>query len=103
MKLAPEEFLRRFLLHVLPAGFHRIRHYGFLASGRRAANIDHIRELIGEPESKPAADTPNSSLDSAATKTPCPCCGGLMRIIETFTRGQTPRTWPANRIWIDSS
>jgi hypothetical protein len=109
MKLAPEEFLRRFLLHVLPGGFHRIRHYGFLASGRRAANIDRIRELIGEPEARAAADTPNPSFDKGATENtlsteaPCPCCGGRMRTIETFTRGQTPRSWPTNRIWIDSS
>src|SRR5580693_6998939 len=101
--------LRRFLLHVLPGGFHRIRHYGFLASGRRAANIDRIRELIGEPEAGAAADTPNPSFDKGATENtlsteaPCPCCGGRMRNIETFTRGQTPRTWPTNRIWIDSS
>jgi hypothetical protein len=106
MKLPPQEFLRRFLLHVLPDGFHRIRHYGFLSSGRRAANIGHIRDLIGEPK---AADIANTSLDKAPTEdtslveAPCPCCGGRMRTIETFTRGQTPRTWLANRIWIDSS
>jgi hypothetical protein len=109
MKLAPEEFLRRFLLHVLPGGFHRIRHYGFLASGRRAASIGRIRELIGEPQARAAADTPNPSLDNVATdntlsaEAPCPCCGGRMRTIETFTRGQTPRSWPTNRTRIDSS
>jgi len=109
MTLPPQEFLRRFLLHVLPRGFHRIRHYGFLSSGRRAANIDRIRQLIGDPQASASAADPEPSTTSGAaentlsTEAPCPCCGGRMRIIETFTRDQRPRTWPTNRIWIDSS
>jgi hypothetical protein len=112
MTLPADEFLRRFLLHVLPHGFHRIRHYGLLASGARAANIDRIRGLIGAPQAKAApvaADTPNPpAADQADEKiaspeAPCPCCGGRMRIIETFTRGQASRAWPTARIWIDTS
>ena len=91
MRLATDEFIRRFLIHVLPDGFHRIRHYGLLASVSRKANIAKIRALLGAPQ-------PSSAPEMAAESTPltlrepCPCCGDPMRIIEIFRRGQTPRS-----------
>jgi hypothetical protein len=92
MTLATDEFIRRFLLHVLPAGFHRIRYYGFLASHSRARNIARIRELLAAPlipvDAIKALDA--SSEEPKAAEHPCPCCGGPMRIIETFLRGQQP-------------
>jgi len=105
MTLPVFEFLRRFLLHVLPDGFHRIRHYGFLASARRAANIDHIRTLleVRHAEAPPVVDEEPPALAPADDKPPCPCCGGGMRVIETFTRGQQPRSHPIARVRIDTS
>jgi hypothetical protein len=92
MTLATDEFIRRFLLHVLPAGFHRIRYYGFLASQSRARNIARIRELLAAPlipvDAIKALNA--SSEEPKAPEHPCPCCGGPMRIIETFLRGQQP-------------
>jgi hypothetical protein len=92
MTLATDEFIRRFLLHVLPAGFHRIRYYGFLASQSRDRNIARIRELLAAPlipvDAIKALDA--SSEEPKAPEHPCPCCGGPMRIIETFSRGQQP-------------
>jgi hypothetical protein len=104
MTLASDEFIRRFLIHVLPSGFHRIRHYGLFANGGRADNLARARELLGvqarqnEPSDADAnADPP--PMDSL----PCPCCGGRMIIIETFERGSTPRTRPSSPIRIDTS
>ena len=92
MTLPAVEFLRRFLLHVLPDGFHRIRRYGFLASARRAANIDHIKGLLGLADDEaPSAIANEAPRPETEEKPPCPCCGGGMRVIETFTRGQRPR------------
>jgi hypothetical protein len=90
MTLATAEFIRRFLIHVLPSGFHRIRHYGLLASGTRADNIARARELlaVSKPEAQPTATAVDSS------KQTCPCCGGRMIIIEVFERGATPRYRP---------
>jgi hypothetical protein len=92
MTLATDEFIRRFLLHVLPAGFHRIRYYGFLASQSRARNIARIRELLAAPlipvDAIKALNA--ASEEPKAPEHPCPCCGGPMRIIETFLRGQQP-------------
>jgi len=92
MTLPADEFIRRFLLHVLPSGFHRIRHYGFLASPGRAATIGRLRELI-------AADCDGAP----ASATICPRCGGRMRVIETFARGAEPRSFKAEPAGIDSS
>jgi len=107
MTLPAFEFLRRFLLHVLPDGFHRIRHYGFLASGRRVANIATIRGLLGvhPPEAASASSAADAPAESVTTeeKPPCPCCGGGMRVVETFTRGQRPRFHAASLIRIDTS
>jgi len=97
MTLTPHEFIRRFLMHVLPKGFHRIRHYGLLASGRRAANIARARDLLAVP---PPSQPPDISAAAAMDQPrmlprPCPCCGGCMFIIETFARGSEPKHRPA--------
>jgi hypothetical protein len=90
MTLDPHEFIRRFLLHVLPKGFHRIRHYGLLASGVKAANIARMRELL-DVAPPPAPDETNSAETADILPTPCPCCGGRMHIIEQFDAGRQPR------------
>ncbi|MFC3060503.1 IS91 family transposase [Paenirhodobacter populi] len=91
MRLSTDEFIRRFLIHVLPDGLHRIRHYGLLASAARKANIEKIRNLLGaiEPETAPQTAAEISLL---TLREPCPCCGGPMRIIEIFRRGQKPQS-----------
>lgn len=91
MRLATDEFIRRYLIHVLPEGFHRIRHYGLLASAQRKSNIAKIRALLGVQKDTPE-DTPNAELVPLTLREPCPECGGSMRIIETFRRGQVPRS-----------
>ncbi len=96
MTLATDEFIRRFLTHVLPKGFHRIRHYGLLASGTKADTIAQARALIALATPAPTAQKPQAP-DSTATDKPaqaCSCCGGRMLIIETFARGTTPRYRP---------
>ena len=108
MTLPTHEFIRRFLMHVLPAGFHRIRYYGLLASGKRAKNIARARELLTPPiiaiDAIKAAST--NTAESQAPKHPCPSCGRPMLIIETFQRGCSPRyqpTPPLLAIRIDTS
>jgi hypothetical protein len=90
MTLSADEFIRRFLLHVLPKGFHRIRHYGLLAGATRKAHLDHARQLLGVT-TPAAADTPAEPPD---TRPPCPCCGGRMVVVETFERWRQPRAPP---------
>jgi len=91
MRLSTSEFIRRFLIHVLPDRFHRIRHYGLLASSQRKVHIAKVRVLLGaqavEQNSLPAAEVTPLTL-----REPCPDCGGAMRIIETFRRGQKPQS-----------
>jgi hypothetical protein len=91
MRLATPEFIRRFLMHVLPDGFHRIRHYGLLASSARKTNITKIRTLLGVQRTNQIAE-PELAPETAplTLREPCPCCGGQMRIIEIFRRGQKP-------------
>ncbi|WP_027255807.1 IS91 family transposase [Leisingera aquimarina] len=91
MRLATPEFIRRFLIHVLPDGFHRIRHYGLLASSTRKANLTKIRALlcVQHPE-QAAASEPEAEIIPLTLREPCPCCGGPMRIIEIFRRGEIP-------------
>jgi hypothetical protein len=108
MTLATHEFIRRFLMHVLPAGFHRIRYYGLLASAKRAENIARARELLALPllpiDAIKAAST--DANQPQTPKHPCPCCGGPMIIIEIFQRGCSPRyrpAAPAPTIRIDTS
>ncbi len=90
MTLPTDEFIRRFLLHVLPRGFHRIRHYGLLASGTRRDNLARARELLAVPPPAPEPD----AADPADYRPACPCCGGCMLILETFERFAQPRAPP---------
>jgi hypothetical protein len=95
MTLAPDEFIRRFLLHVLPKGFHRIRHYGLLASAARRANIARVRALLAAPEPPTVRDATTSAAAAPNDqRPPCPCCGGRMIVVETFERGGGPRDPP---------
>jgi hypothetical protein len=96
MTLSVGEFIRRFLMHVLPKRFHRIRHYGLFANGARADNIARARELLkmAAADSQPASTNTDDLLHSHR----CPCCGGRMIIIETFERGSTPRYRPATSV-----
>jgi hypothetical protein len=97
MTLATHEFIRRFLIHVLPRGFHRIRHYGLLANGNRAANIARARQLLAIPPRPKASETSEAMAadEPRVLPRPCPCCGGRMIIIETFARGREPSHRPA--------
>jgi hypothetical protein len=91
MTLTSHEFIRRFLVHVLPQGFHRIRHYGLLASSASKAEIARARELLAVA---PPAAKPGEAPEPIEWRPPCPCCGGRMRIIETFERWTQPRAPP---------
>ena len=102
-RLPTAEFIRRFLMHVLPKGFHRIRHYGLFANGNRAADIARARELLAmpppaEPDDPKAAEPEELRVHPH----PCPCCGGRMIIIEVFARGCQPSYRPTP-IRIDTS
>ncbi len=107
MTLAIDEFIRRFLIHVLPDGFHRIRHYGLFAKGGRAENknIARARQLLNvmAPRSEPSDAGDADASEPQTLAHPCPCCGGRMIIIETFERGGAPRYRPTVPIGIDSS
>ena len=89
MALEADEFIRRFLLHDLPRGFHRIRHYGLLASGTRRDNLERARQLL--EIAPPAKDAPAEPIE---TRPSCPCCGGHMIVIEIFERRFQPRAPP---------
>src|SRR5450432_2641199 len=99
MTLSTHEFIRRFLMHVLPGGFHRIRHYGLLASGSRAANIARARELLAVPTCSQPPDPPETPAPDQPRMLPrsCACCGGRMFIIESFARGCQPNHVPRRR------
>jgi hypothetical protein len=108
MTLAPHEFIRRFLMHMLPKGFHRIRHYGLFANANRAANIAQAREFLAVPNRPQPSDTSKTTAtdEPHILPRPCPCCGGRMFIIETFARGCQPKHRPtpaAAAIRIDTS
>jgi hypothetical protein len=103
MTLDAHEFIRRFLLHVLPDGFHRIRHYGLFANAARADNIANARALLANAahpapmqDTAPAEPTPPM---------PCPCCGGPMILVEAFQRGAMPKAWSSAPTpqWCDTS
>jgi len=91
MTLATDEFIRRFLMHVLPRGFHRIRHYGLLAASARKVGLARAREFLAV--ALPPADEapPEQPRDPCS---PCPCCGGQMVVIEIFARWCQPRAPP---------
>jgi len=94
MTLSADEFIRRFLIHVLPHGFHRIRHYGLFANGHRARKIALCRKLLDMPACNDKLDESGDDKDSAGDLPPSPCCGGRMVIIECFERGAKPRAPP---------
>jgi hypothetical protein len=103
MTLATDEFIRRFLLHILPHGFHRIRHYGLFANSRRAANLALARQLINMPsegqsdQNQRAKNTSEDSVEETCLAYPCPACGGAMVIIERFEPGHAPRAPPPRK------
>jgi hypothetical protein len=104
MTLTSDEFIRRFLIHVLPSGFHRIRHYGLFANGGRAENLARTRDLLGVPTPQEESNDADANADEPPESLlPCPCCGGRMIIIEIFERGSTPRTRQPSPIRIDTS
>jgi hypothetical protein len=92
MHLSTDEFIRRFLIHVLPDGFHRIRHYGLLASGARKRNVEAIRRLLGTAPTASNEATDTDPVPPLSLREPCPDCGSVMRIVETFRRGERPAT-----------
>jgi hypothetical protein len=99
MTLSADEFIRRFPLHVLPKGFHRIRRYGLLAIPASKANIARARELIAAPmpEVEPPVPHDTAAPDAATDhRPPCPCCGGRMMIVELFGRGGAPHGPPSD-------
>jgi hypothetical protein len=105
MTLDADEFIRRFLIHVLPDGFHRIRHYGLFANSRRAENIARARQLLNVPAPQNALSDTDSTGDGEPRPSshPCPCCGGRMIIIEIFECGCSPRYHPTVPNRVDSS
>jgi hypothetical protein len=98
MTLDGDEFIRRFLLHVLPDGFHRIRHYGLFANGARADNIARARRLLNAVPPAPPTEP-----EAAPEPKPCPCCGGRLILIEAFERPRTPQRRAASPLWCDTS
>jgi Putative transposase len=105
MTLEVGEFIRRFLLHVLPSGFHRIRHYGLFAGTVRARNIERARQLLAALKA-PSQRKPGEADSDAEAPLParrCPCCGGRMIIIETVQGARPGRSPSPNRIRIDTS
>jgi hypothetical protein len=105
MTLNADEFIRRFLIHVLPDGFHRIRHYGLFANANRAANIALARQLLGAPDPAPTTEETGGAEGAQVLEkwNTCPCCGGRMVIVETFEPGCQPQLWPIPAIGLDSS
>jgi|SRR3954469_19407756 Putative transposase len=104
MTLDADEFIRRFLIHILPDGFHRIRHYGLFANANRAGNIALARQLLGMPAAPSSSERDRAEGGHAdGERNSCPCCGGRMIIVETFEPGCRPRLWPIPSIGFDSS
>jgi hypothetical protein len=105
MTLDADEFIRRFLIHVLPDAFHRIRHYGFLANGNRNSSIALARQLLGMPDPAPSGSESDGAEGGHGDEewNTCPRCGGRMVIAEIFEPGCQPRLWPVPAIGLDSS
>jgi hypothetical protein len=97
MTLTAGEFIRRFLIHVLPSGFHRIRHYGLFANGGRAENLARARELLDLPAQQDETEPATDADEAPSLAQPCPCCGGPMIVIETFDPGHAPRAPPPRK------
>jgi hypothetical protein len=96
MTLPPDEFIRRFLLHVLPKGFHRIRHYGLLAGATRNVNLAYARALLAVPEPEPVEEPAGGKAYIRSDHRPvCPCCGGPMIVVATIIRTHPPRAPPS--------
>jgi len=104
MTLDPAEFIRRFLLHVLPSGFHRIRHYGLFAGAVRADNVERARQLLAAAENAPQPSRPeaDSQAEDELPARRCPCCGGRMLIAETLQGPRPSRSPSPSRIRIDT-
>ena len=102
MTLQTHEFIRRFLMHVLPKGQHRIRHYGFFGNGNRAANIARIRQLLAAPAPTSDTDAVDTADGPRLLALPCPCCGGRLIIVEAFGPGDAAQHRPIPEA-IDSS
>ena len=94
MTLPTHEFIRRFLMHVLPKGFHHIRHYGLFANGNRAASLARARQLLHVAPPATVSETVETAEASQSRAERCPCCGGRMLIIEIFARGWEPKHQP---------
>ena len=94
MTLATDEFIRRFLIHVLPQGFHRIRHYGLFANAARTENLARARRLLDVEPRRDQGDLAAESDEPTPPSLPCPRCGGPMVIVETFQPGCPPRGPP---------
>ena len=94
MTLSPQEFMRRFLLHVLPGGFHRIRHYGLLANSNRRDHLALARELLQVTPSSPQAPA-TDGLDSPRPTFVCAHCGHAMTVLQVFLRDCSIRAPPA--------
>jgi Putative transposase len=105
MTLDAAEFIRRFLLHVLPSGFHRIRHYGLFAGTPRARNLERARQVLAAPKASPRSAP--AGADSEAEPPPpahrCPCCGGRMIVVETFEGARPARSSSPSQVKIDTS
>jgi hypothetical protein len=97
MTLGADEFMRRFLLHVLPGGFHRIRHYGLIANSGRRDNLARARELLHVVPADAAPHAADATTESVQPTFVCPGCGAAMIIIDTFARGQSIRAPPQHR------
>ena len=105
MTLDAAEFIRRLLLHVLPNGFRRIRHYGLFAGAVRARNIERARQALAAPEASTERSR-NEADSEAETPSParrCPCCGGRMIVVETFEGARAARSPSPTQIRIDTS
>jgi hypothetical protein len=113
MTLTVDEFMRRFLMHVLPDGFHRIRHYGLLVGAARAETVKRIRQMIADAngtaqaanraDERHAEETAETDIENEREEYfSCRCCGGRMIIIERFARGAAPRA-PLAAAWSDTS
>ena len=98
MTLAADEFMRRFLLHAVPDGFHRIRHLGFLANGHRAAKLALCCRLLDAPSPEPPVEQLQDTLPPRRPER-CPCCGGAMVILGILPRATSCRS----SFWDDSS